>query len=101
MGLVNHLLELQKNSIDMLKTMRAMGITFAIDDFGTGFSSRSYLAKLPGDTLKIDRAFVIEMDKPEELALVSTIIILAHTLELKVVAEVFETRFLVSPHSDT
>jgi EAL domain-containing protein (putative c-di-GMP-specific phosphodiesterase class I) len=68
-----------------------MGITFAIDDFGTGFSSLSYLAKLPVDTLKIDRAFVIEMDTPEGLALVSTIIILAHALKLRVVAEGVET----------
>ena len=68
-----------------------MGITIAIDDFGTGFSSLSYLAKLPVDTLKIDRSFVIEMDTPEGLALVSTIIILAHALKLKVVAEGVET----------
>jgi EAL domain-containing protein (putative c-di-GMP-specific phosphodiesterase class I) len=78
-------------SIDTLKSIRAMGITFAIDDFGTGFSSLSYLAKLPVDTLKIDRAFVIEMDTPEGLALVSTIIILAHALKLRVVAEGVET----------
>jgi EAL domain-containing protein (putative c-di-GMP-specific phosphodiesterase class I) len=78
-------------SIDTLKSIRALGISFAIDDFGTGFSSLSYLAKLPVDTLKIDRAFVIEMDTPEGLALVSTIIILAHALKLKVVAEGVET----------
>ena len=78
-------------SIDTLKSIRAMGITFAIDDFGTGFSSLSYLAKLPVDTLKIDRAFVIEMDTPEGQALVSTIINLAHALNLRVVAEGVET----------
>ena len=78
-------------SIDTLKAIRAMGITFAIDDFGTGFSSLSYLAKLPVDTLKIDRSFVIEMDAPEGLALVSTIILVAHALKLKVVAEGVET----------
>jgi EAL domain-containing protein (putative c-di-GMP-specific phosphodiesterase class I) len=68
-----------------------MGITIAIDDFGTGFSSLNYLAKLPVDTLKIDRTFVIEMDAPEGLALVSTIIMVAHALKLKVVAEGVET----------
>ncbi len=78
-------------SIDTLKAIRAMGITFAIDDFGTGFSSLNYLAKLPVDTLKIDRSFVIEMDAPEGLALVSTIILVAHALKLKVVAEGVET----------
>jgi EAL domain-containing protein (putative c-di-GMP-specific phosphodiesterase class I) len=78
-------------SIDTLKAIRAMGITIAIDDFGTGFSSLNYLAKLPVDTLKIDRSFVIEMDNPDGLALVSTIIVMAHALNLKVVAEGVET----------
>ena len=69
-----------------------MGVTIAIDDFGTGFSSLSYLAKLPVDTLKIDRTFVIDMvNGPQGLALVSTIINLAHSLKLKVVAEGVET----------
>jgi EAL domain-containing protein (putative c-di-GMP-specific phosphodiesterase class I) len=69
-----------------------MGVRIAIDDFGTGFSSLSYLAKLPVDTLKIDRSFVMDLvDGPEGLALVSTIITLAHSLKLKVVAEGVET----------
>ncbi len=81
-----------KHSIASLTAIRAMGITIAIDDFGTGFSSLSYLAKLPVDTLKIDRSFVIEMtESPEGLAFVSTIINLAHSLKLKVVAEGVET----------
>ena len=81
-----------KHNIVSLQAIRAMGVTIAIDDFGTGFSSLSYLAKLPVDTLKIDRSFVIDMTgEPEGLALVSTIINLAHSLELKVVAEGVET----------
>jgi diguanylate cyclase (GGDEF)-like protein/PAS domain S-box-containing protein len=81
-----------KHSIASLQAIRAMGITVAIDDFGTGFSSLSYLAKLPADTLKIDRSFVVDMTAgPEGLALVSTIISLAHSLNLKVVAEGVET----------
>ncbi len=80
-----------EHNIATLHAIRAQGVTIAIDDFGTGFSSLSYLAKLPVDTLKIDRAFVIKMDAPEGLALVSTIIILAHALKLKVVAEGVET----------
>jgi PAS domain S-box-containing protein/diguanylate cyclase (GGDEF)-like protein len=81
-----------KHSIAILQSIRAMGISIAIDDFGTGFSSLSYLAKLPVDTLKIDRAFVINMTaSPQGLALVSTIINLAHALQLKVVAEGVET----------
>ena len=81
-----------KHSIASLKAIRAMGVTIAVDDFGTGFSSLSYLAKLPVDTLKIDRSFVIDMTtSPEGLSLVSTIIKLAHSLKLMVVAEGVET----------
>lgn len=85
------IMENVKHSIAILQEIRAMGMTIAIDDFGTGYSSLSYLAKLPVDTLKIDRLFVIEMNTPEGLALVSTIITLAHSLNLKVVAEGVET----------
>ena len=81
-----------KHNIATLQAIRAMGVTIAIDDFGTGFSSLSYLAKLPVDTLKIDRSFVIDMtDAPDGLALVTAIITLAHVLELKVVAGGVET----------
>jgi EAL domain-containing protein (putative c-di-GMP-specific phosphodiesterase class I) len=81
-----------QHNIASLQAIRAMGVTIAIDDFGTGFSSLSYLAKLPVDTLKIDRMFVNEMTAaPQGLALVSTIITLAHSLKLKVVAEGVET----------
>jgi diguanylate cyclase (GGDEF)-like protein/PAS domain S-box-containing protein len=81
-----------EHNIATLREIRAMGISIAIDDFGTGFSSLSYLSKLPLDTLKIDRSFVIDMTAtPEGLARVSTIIILAHSLKLKVVAEGVET----------
>ena len=81
-----------KYNIASLQAIRAMGICISIDDFGTGFSSLSYLARLPVDTLKIDRSFVIDMTAgPEGLALVSTIISLAHSLKLKVVAEGVET----------
>ena len=77
-----------RHSISSLQAIRAMGLTVAIDDFGTGFSSLSYLAKFPVDTLKIDRSFVLDMtESPQGLALVSTIINLAHALKLKVVAE--------------
>ena len=80
-------------NIATLQAIRDMGITIAIDDFGTGFSSLSYLARLPVDTLKIDRSFVIDMTaSPQGLSLVSTIINLAHALKRKVVAEGVETR---------
>jgi diguanylate cyclase (GGDEF)-like protein/PAS domain S-box-containing protein len=81
-----------RQSITSLQAIREMGVTIAIDDFGTGFSSLGYLAKLPVDTLKVDRSFVVEMNvNPEGMSLVSTIISLAHSLQLKVVAEGVET----------
>jgi diguanylate cyclase (GGDEF)-like protein/PAS domain S-box-containing protein len=86
------IMENVKHSIASLQAIRAMGITIAIDDFGTGFSSLSYLAKLPVNTLKIDRSFVVEMTaNADGLSLVSTIINLSHALKLKVVAEGVET----------
>jgi len=86
------IMEVGKDSIATLQGIRALGVSIAIDDFGTGFSSLSYLARLPVDTLKIDRSFVVEMTvAPVGLALVSTIITLAHSLKLKVVAEGVET----------
>ena len=80
------------HSIDSLLAIRALGVTIAIDDFGTGFSSLNYLAKLPVDTLKIDRSFVVEMvSATDGLTLVSVIINLAHALKLNTVAEGVET----------
>jgi diguanylate cyclase (GGDEF)-like protein/PAS domain S-box-containing protein len=79
-------------SIASLRVIRALGVRIAIDDFGTGFSSLSYLARLPIHTIKIDRAFVIDMVAgPDGLTLVSTIINLAHSMRLNVVAEGVET----------
>lgn len=81
-----------KHSIASLHAIREMGVTIAIDDFGTGFSSLSYLAKLPVDTLKIDRSFITEMtSSPQGLSLVSTIIMLGQSLNMKIVAEGVET----------
>jgi diguanylate cyclase (GGDEF)-like protein/PAS domain S-box-containing protein len=75
-----------------LKQLRSAGVSIAIDDFGTGYCSLAYIAKLPVTSLKIDRSFVIEMTQgPEGLAIVSSIIALAHSLKLSVVAEGVET----------
>jgi diguanylate cyclase (GGDEF)-like protein len=80
------------HSIGSLLAIRELGVTIAIDDFGTGFSSLSYLAKLPVDTLKIDRSFVVEMvSAAGGLTLVSVIVNLAHALKLNTVAEGVET----------
>lgn len=84
--------ETQKVS-EMLQALRKLGIPIAIDDFGTGYSSLAYLVTLPIDELKIDRAFVIRMTtEPAYLGLVNTVISLAHSLNLKVVAEGVETQ---------
>ncbi len=77
-----------ESSILKLNEARKLGISLAIDDFGTGYSSLAYLARLPVQTLKIDRSFVITMlEDPDTMALVQMIISLAHSLRLKVVAE--------------
>jgi diguanylate cyclase (GGDEF)-like protein/PAS domain S-box-containing protein len=77
---------------ESLIAIRDMGLEVAIDDFGTGFSSLSYLAKLPMDTLKIDRSFVSEVTSGSQgRALVSMIIRLGQSMDLKVVAEGVET----------
>ena len=78
--------------IGLLDEVRKLGVSIAVDDFGTGYSSLSYIARLPITALKIDRAFVTDMTSGAVgLVLVSSIIALAHSLKLKVVAEGVET----------
>jgi EAL domain-containing protein (putative c-di-GMP-specific phosphodiesterase class I) len=83
--------ELEAN-IAKLRELREMGVEVAVDDFGTGYSSLNYIAKLPVNTLKIDRSFIISMTQgPEGLAIVSTIVGLAQSLGFRSVAEGVET----------
>jgi len=80
---------------EVLKALREAGASLALDDFGTGFSSLSYLAKLPFDTLKIDRYFVLTMDKDEGSAkIVKSVVNLGRDLALEVVAEGVENASL-------
>jgi diguanylate cyclase (GGDEF)-like protein len=75
-----------------LMELRALGMCVSLDDFGTGYSSLSYLQRLPVDTLKIDRSFVHGLDDGDECReIIQTIVNLARTLRLDVVAEGAET----------
>ncbi|MGE5658672.1 MAG: EAL domain-containing protein [Actinomycetota bacterium] len=81
-------------AIAVLKQMKALKVKVAIDDFGTGYSSLSYLSRFPTDTLKVDKSFVGRMEAGEEeenIAIVRTIIMLAHALKMDVIAEGVET----------
>jgi diguanylate cyclase (GGDEF)-like protein/PAS domain S-box-containing protein len=72
----------------ILDCLRAMKIQLEIDDFGTGYSSLSYLRRLPFNTLKIDRSFVAELGADSDsLDIVKAIVVMAHSLRLKVIAE--------------
>ncbi|HWA38911.1 MAG TPA: EAL domain-containing protein [Burkholderiales bacterium] len=77
-----------EESTRKLQILRRAGVEVSVDDFGTGYSSLNYLARLPVDTLKIDRSFVISLhDSGYPRNIVAMIVSLAHTLGLKVIAE--------------
>lgn len=81
-----------EKTILKLDRLKEMGVRLSIDDFGTGYSSLSYLKRFPIDILKIDRSFVNGLTTdPDDATIVSTIIAMAHNLNLNVVAEGVET----------
>jgi len=87
------LMENVSKAIDSLERLHARGISVAIDDFGTGYSSLSYLKTLPIDSLKIDRGFVHDIcTDGNDQKIVQTLISMAHSMGMKVVAEGVETR---------
>jgi len=99
------LMEDVEQAILTLQKIKQLGISVAIDDFGTGFSSFAYLKSLPIDVLKVDRTFVKDIPLSEgDMKITSAIISMAHSLNLKVVAEGIETddqrQFLIEQDCD-
>ncbi len=81
-----------EHTLQMLNAIKKLGFTLSIDDFGTGYSSLSYLARFPIDELKIDRAFISDIDVlPKQITVIENIINLGKSLDLTVVAEGVET----------
>lgn len=82
-----------EKAIEVLQQLKQLGITIALDDFGTGYSSLTYVQKLPIDILKVDREFIKNIiNEDEESYIFKLIVELAHSLDLKVIAEGVETK---------
>jgi len=110
-GLSGDLLELEltestlmrdlDESVRIMSGLRERGVRISIDDFGTGYSSLGYLARLPIDTLKIDRSFVAELGvNSTALSLIDGMISLAHSIGKRVIVEGVETKWQLATLRD-
>lgn len=89
----SHIMKNVNKSLSILNALYEKGFKLSIDDFGTGYSSLSYLKKLPAKTIKIDRSFVLDIDKDEDdRSIVAAIIAMARSLGKDVIAEGSETK---------
>jgi EAL domain-containing protein (putative c-di-GMP-specific phosphodiesterase class I) len=85
-------MEKAEKTINIFKSLKELGVQLSIDDFGTGYSSLSYLKHFAIDRIKIDRSFVADVNRSsDDAAIVEAIISMAHTMNLRVLAEGVET----------
>lgn len=82
-----------ETAIDKMQKLKSAGVSISIDDFGTGYSSLAYLKRLPVDILKIDKSFILDIDKDEnDAVIVDAIIAMARHMQIDIVVEGVETR---------
>jgi len=87
------LMDDSQETIDTLQSIRDLGVAIHMDDFGTGYSSLSYLKRFPIDVLKIDRSFISgALDDKSDASLVEAVVMIGHSLNLKLVGEGIETQ---------
>jgi EAL domain-containing protein (putative c-di-GMP-specific phosphodiesterase class I) len=88
----SQLMDNPAQAVQTLEQLKSLGVQLSIDDFGTGYSSLSHLQKFPVDYIKIDRSFLLDLERSGDSVIAQAIISLGHNLHMKVIAEGVETR---------